>query len=41
MCVCVCVCVCEAVGVGRQRDVAGNFATDVTAYYSALSYAER
>jgi hypothetical protein len=37
----VCVCESKAVGVVRQRDVAGNFAPDVTAYYSAVSYAQR
>lgn len=31
LCVCVCLCVSKAVGVVRQRDVAGNFAPDVTA----------
>jgi hypothetical protein len=38
LCVCVCVCcvVCKGVRAGRQRDVAGNFAADVTAYCRAV-----
>jgi hypothetical protein len=41
LCIRVCVCVSKAVGDVTRRDVAGNFAPDVTAYYNAMSHAQR